>query len=202
MTAADYSHPIEGVILAGGQGNRLDGQDKGLIPLKGRPLVQWVIEALHPQVNGIVISANRNLERYRQFGYTVLPDEVEGFAGPLAGLSQAMKHTSRALILTVPCDTPFLPVDLAERLRLKLEAENADIAIPVVDGRTQHAIMLCQHHVANNLEQYIRRGCRKVAGWQQSLKTVEVPFETPFLNINTQEDLRQAEHIAKKKDAS
>jgi molybdopterin-guanine dinucleotide biosynthesis protein A len=196
MTAEDHSNSVDCVILAGGQGNRMDGQDKGLIQLKGRPLVEWVIEALQPQVSQILISANRNLERYQQLGYPVFTDETEGFAGPLAGLSQAMKHASGTLILAVPCDTPFLPRDLVARLQDSLLTNNADIAFPIVEGRTQHAIMLCQRRIADKLEEYIREGGRKVATWQQSMQTVEVPFETPFLNINTQEDLRQAEHLA------
>src|SRR5574342_218056 len=95
---------ITGVILAGGQGRRMGGVDKGLKLLRGRPMAQWVIERLEPQVDELLINANQNLETYERFGYRVIPDEVEGFAGPLAGLQRGLAEARHPLVATAPCD--------------------------------------------------------------------------------------------------
>ncbi|MDO9188930.1 MAG: molybdenum cofactor guanylyltransferase, partial [Sulfurimicrobium sp.] len=100
---------VTAIVLAGGRGQRMGEADKGLVLLHGKPLVSWVLERIAPQVDEVLISANRNLERYRELGYAVLPDEMPDFPGPLAGLHRAMAEASHPLWLSVPCDTPFLP---------------------------------------------------------------------------------------------
>lgn len=107
---------ITGVILAGGRGRRMGGVDKGLLELRGRPLAAWVAERLAPQVDELLVSANRNGERYAAIGYRVVGDRIPGFAGPLAGLHAALKVAAHQLVATVPCDSPFLPADLVLRL--------------------------------------------------------------------------------------
>src|SRR3982751_4442728 len=107
---------VTGVVLAGGQGSRMGGVDKGLQPFRGKPMAAHVLERLAPQVDEILINANRNAEAYAQFGHRVIADEVAGFAGPLAGFERGLAHASGALVVTVPCDSPFLPVDLVARL--------------------------------------------------------------------------------------
>jgi molybdopterin-guanine dinucleotide biosynthesis protein A len=109
----------------------MDGADKGLALLNGRPLVAWVLERIAPQVDELFISANRNLDQYRLFEHPVLPDTSPDFQGPLAGLLRAMAEAVHPLILSVPCDTPFLPDDLVGRLTEALEESSADIAITV-----------------------------------------------------------------------
>jgi molybdopterin-guanine dinucleotide biosynthesis protein A len=120
---------ITGVILAGGEGRRLGGVDKGLQELRGRPMVQWVLERLAPQVDTVLISANRNLQRYAAFGCPVLPDRIPDFAGPLAGLHAALTQAATPLVATVPCDSPFLPADLVARLHAALMADQAELAV-------------------------------------------------------------------------
>lgn len=195
MNLAINSTPhITAVILAGGQARRMGGEDKGLLLLNDRPLLSWVLERIEPQANEILISANRNLEQYAHFGYPVLSDSIPDFAGPLAGLLRAMQAAHNDLILTVPCDTPFLPNDLAQRLSDALIRESAQIAIPSAAGRTHHAVMLCQKNLAPDLEVYLASGERKVMEWQRRLKQVVVPFDEPeaFTNFNTPEDLTKA----------
>ena len=124
---------ITGLILAGGRARRMGGQDKGLIPLAGRPLIAWVIEALRPQVGSILISANRNQAAYAAFGYPVIGDEaggpdLTGFQGPLAGIAAAMTLAQTPWLLTLPCDTPLLPADLAARLAAALTAASCTSA--------------------------------------------------------------------------
>jgi len=120
---------ICGLVLAGGQGRRMGGVDKGLQPLRGRPLMQHVIDRLRPQVDSVLINANQNLERYAEFGCPVVPDRVGGFAGPLAGLDAGLHATDAPMIVTVPCDSPFLPHDLVARLATARGALDADVAV-------------------------------------------------------------------------
>jgi len=182
---------ISAVILAGGQAKRMGGADKGLALLNGRPLIAWVLERIAPQVDELFISANRNIDQYRIFGYPVLPDASTDFQGPLAGLLRAMAEAAHPLILSVPCDTPFLPYDLVERLTDALDASGADIAIPICDGQVHRAACLCQRSLLPGLENFLAQGGRRVGEWQSMLSRVEVPFddEQAFLNINTTDEL-------------
>lgn len=188
---------VSAVILAGGQAQRMGSEDKGLLSFKGKPLVAQVLARIKPQADEVLISANRNTEAYAQFGYPVLKDDIQGFAGPLAGLHRAMRQAAHPLILCVPCDTPFLPVDLVVRLRDALIAEGAEIAVPVAGEHMHPAVMLCRRKLAPDLESYLATGGRKVRQWQATRKQAIVRFEeiNAFLNINTPEQLRQAEAI-------
>ena len=126
---------ITGVILAGGRGSRMGGVDKGLQDLQGRPLVQWVLERLAPQVDSVLINANRNLPRYAGFGCPVLPDLIPDFAGPLAGLQAALAGAATPLVATVSCDSPLLPADLVRRLQEALAAADADLTVARAGNR-------------------------------------------------------------------
>ena len=104
---------VTGIVLAGGQGRRMGGVDKGLQPLHGKPLIAHVLARLAPQVDRVVINANQNLEAYACFGHRVVPDAIGGFAGPLAGLHAGLGAIEHELAVTVPCDSPFLPMHQA-----------------------------------------------------------------------------------------
>lgn len=187
---------ICGLVLAGGQGRRMGGVDKGLQSLRGRPMVEHVIERLRPQVGEVLINANQNLERYGAYGCPVVPDAVGGFAGPLAGLHAGMKTTRQPLILTVPCDSPFLPLDLAARLHAALEENQADIAVAKTHDQPHPVFALVRTAVLPHLEAFLARGERKIDLWYASLRVVEVPFddeEAAFSNINTPQDLARHE---------
>lgn len=168
--------------------------DKGLVLLDGRPLVSRVLERIAPQVDELLVSANRSLELYRALGFPVLCDEFPGFSGPLAGLHRAMQAAAHPLVLSVPCDTPFLPGDLAARLRAALEQAEADVAVPLAEGRAQPAVCLCRRDLAAGLADFLAAGGRRVGEWQHRLKRVEVSFGQAgdFLNINTPEQLDAA----------
>ena len=107
---------ITGIVLAGGLGRRMGGVDKGLVDFLGKPLVAHVIQRLNPQVDEILINANREIDRYAAFGHPVIQDDIEGFAGPLAGLHKGMREAKHPYVLTVPCDSPLLPMNLVGRL--------------------------------------------------------------------------------------
>lgn len=187
---------VTGIVLAGGQGRRMGGVDKGLQPLEGRPMVAWAIERLAPQVEAIVVNANQNLDAYRAFGYPVVSDAVGGFAGPLAGLHAGLQATRTALAVTVPCDSPFLPTDLVARLRSALEAGNAELAVAKTGDQPHPVFSLVQRRILPHLEAFLRSGGRKIDAWYASLEVVEVSFDDQaegFSNINTREDLARFE---------
>ena len=137
MTAG--SGPITGVVLAGGRGRRMGGVDKGLMPLAGRPAVAHVLDRLAPQVDRLLINANRNRAAYAAYGHPVIADRTGDFAGPLAGMAAALAVAETELVLTVPCDTPWLPADLAARLHAARARDAAAIAT-VADGATTHPV--------------------------------------------------------------
>ncbi len=172
----------------------MGGVDKGLQDLQGRPMVQWVLERLAPQVDSVLINANQNLPRYAEFGCPVLPDRIPDFAGPLAGLHAALAQAATPLIATVPCDSPFLPADLVRRLHAALVADKAELAVARAGGRVHRAFCLARRELLPKLDAFLAAGDRKVGLWHASLKVVEVDFDDEadaFDNINTPEDLAQ-----------
>lgn len=187
---------VTGVILAGGLGRRMGSVDKGLKLLRGRPMVQWIIERFAPQVDELLINANQNLENYARFGYRVIPDLVAGFAGPLAGLHRGLTEARFALVATVPCDSPFLPGDLVSRLKAELLAQAAEIAVARTGDQPHPVFCLCRRRVLSGLTDFLAAGGRKIDAWYADLKVAQVPFddEAPaFSNINTPEELREFE---------
>jgi molybdopterin-guanine dinucleotide biosynthesis protein A len=187
---------ISAIILSGGRATRMNGADKGLVELQQKPLIQHVIKRLAPQVDEILINANREIEQYQAFGYTVLLDEVEDFLGPLAGLSLGLQHANHDYVLTVPCDSPLLPLDLAKRLMTALLEHDADIAVASSDDNTHPVFSLCKKSVLPSLTAYLEQGERRVSTWQKSQKYIEVDFSDcneAFTNLNTLEDLAELE---------
>jgi len=187
---------ITGVVLAGGLGRRMGGTDKGLQELRGQPMVHWVIERLAPQVDELLINANQNSERYAAFGHRVVPDQIPGFAGPLAGLHAALATATHPLVATAPCDSPFLPADLISRLFSALTAANADLAVAKTFDQAHPVFCLCQRSVLPHLTEFLESGGRKVDRWYSTLNIVEVAFDDEadaFENINTHEELGRFE---------
>jgi len=186
-------HGVSGIVLAGGLGRRMGGVDKGLQLLHGRPMIAHVLARLAPQVDDIVINANQNLERYAAFGHRVVPDEIGGYAGPLAGLHAGLAAVSHPLAVTVPCDSPFLPSDLVARLQSDLGSN--DLAVAKTGEQPHPVFALVRRSVAENLRAFLASGGRKIDGWYASLKVVEVLFDDEadaFRNINTLDELGQA----------
>ncbi|MES2499206.1 MAG: molybdenum cofactor guanylyltransferase MobA [Pseudomonadota bacterium] len=187
---------ISCIILSGGRATRMGGVDKGLLRLQNQSLIQHVIKRLSPQVDEIFINANREIVQYQAFGYPVLQDSHADFIGPLAGFSLGLQHAKHDYVLTVPCDSPFLPMDLAQRLLAHLTQKNADIAIACSDGSVHPVLCLCKKTVLLTLNQYLASGERRVSTWQKSLAYTEVDFsDVPdaFINLNTFEDLAEVE---------
>ncbi len=186
---------ITGLILAGGRGMRMGGVDKGLQTLQGKPMIAHVLQRLQPQVDRIMINANQNHERYREFNFPVWSDEKNDYAGPLAGMQAGLIHCETAYMLTVPCDTPVLPTDLVTQLATALEKSTADIAVANTKqyDRIQRQPVFClmKKTVLTDLTAALERGVRKVDLWLAEKKLVDVVFddEAAFANINTLEEL-------------
>ena len=184
---------ITGIVLAGGQGRRMGGVDKGLQPLHGKPMVAAVIARLAPQVDEIIINANQNIQEYERFGHRVVPDAIGGFQGPLAGLHAGLGAVKHALVLTAPCDSPFLPLDLASRLKKGMG--ESDLAVAKTGDQPHPVFSLVRVSVLDHLSKFLSSGGRKIDAWYSTLKVVEVSFDDEadaFRNINTREELKQA----------
>ena len=184
--------PITGVILAGGLGRRMGGVDKGLVAFRGRPMVAQVIERLAPQVDEILINANRNTEQYAAFGYRVIADAIEGYAGPLAGLERGLAEARHDLVATAPCDSPFLPADLIDRLLGAMTNAAADLAVARTGDQPHPVFCLCKRGLHAHLRAYLGAGGRKIDAWYATLAVIEVAFDdqaAAFSNINTPEEL-------------
>ena len=186
---------ITGIVLAGGQGRRMGGVDKGWVELAGVPMIAHVLRRLAPQVDEILINANQNLERYRALGHPVFADTVGGFAGPLAGLHAGMTHAARELVVTVPCDSPFLPPDLVDRLHAALVADRVQLAVAKTFDQPHPVFALVRRDVLPGLAAFLEGGGRKIDAWYAALAVVEVAFDDEaqaFRNINTSDELAAA----------
>lgn len=190
---ADSSHPaITGLILAGGLGRRMGGVDKGLQCLDGCPLVAWAVQSLLPQVETLLINANRHAESYGIYGFPVVPDDIPDFAGPLAGLHAGLGRAETAWVVTVPCDSPFFPHDLVARLWQALVAANAEVAVACTEGHRHPVFCLCHTGLRDDLGAYLAAGGRRMGEWCQGKRLVLVDFDdqvAAFRNLNTPEDL-------------
>ena len=187
---------ITGVVLAGGLGRRMGRVDKGLQRLQGRPMVRWVVDRLAPQVDQLLINANQHHDQYAEFGYPVIADRVPDFSGPLAGLHVALSVAEHERVVTVPCDSPFLPTDLVFRLEAALTAADAQLAVARTFEQVHPVFCLCRRDVLPHLTDFLAAGERQFHRWYAALKVVEVPFDDEaeaFANINTPEDLAACE---------
>ena len=203
-------HPSEitAVILAGGRGSRMGGVDKGLQNFNGTPLALHALLRLQMQEGGLVggqmVNANRNLAAYEAFGVPVWPDTLDGYAGPLAGFMTGLERCETPYLLTVPCDTPLFPLDLAQRLAQAFEDETTEIAMAGAleeDGqlRPQPVFCLIRVELMESLLVFTQAGGRKIDRWTDQHRTVIVPFDRPgddpkaFFNTNTLAELHALE---------
>ncbi len=187
---------ISGGILAGGAGRRVGGRDKGWLMLAHRPLVMHVLTRLAPQVDELLISANRHLPDYRALPVArVLEDEVPDHPGPLHGILRLLQAASHPMLLIVPCDGPQLPLDLGRRLRQALRDTNADIAVAHDGKRLQPLFALLRSTEVASLRDAYAQGQRSMRDYLAQRNTVSVDFSDQpgaFVNLNTPTDFTQS----------
>lgn len=200
---------VTGLLLAGGQGTRLGCVDKGLQAWRGRALAQQVLARLAPQVEALLVNCNRNQAAYVAFGYPLVSDLAAGFPGPLAGLQAGLQACRTPYLLTVPCDAPFVPMDLVARLlaAVQAQAESASpgtsvpqvaVAVQQQAGETVWQPVFALYHcsVRASLEAFLQQGMQQVRRWQKSLPHVLVDFSDQpqaFTNLNTPEEWAASE---------
>ncbi|CAH1385275.1 molybdenum cofactor guanylyltransferase MobA [Candidatus Nitrotoga sp. M5] len=205
MSQVKFETPLEAtqpaitsVILAGGLGTRIGGA-KGLQPLHGRALIDWVLDSVSRQSEEIFINANGVPDAYMCFGYPVIADETPDWPGPLAGLQSALRLARHDWVASVPCDTPFLPDDLIARLYKAVSSTvTMEASVAVVAGKRQPTIALYRKNVLPKLDAYLNSGGRKVNSWLETLHLSEVVIDDAiaFTNINTLDDLAHASQIS------
>ena len=189
-----------GVILAGGLASRMGGGDKGLLPLGGATILGHVIDRLSPQVAGLALNANGDPGRFALFGLPVLPDSIGGYAGPLAGVLAGLDWAAEQgadHIVTAAADTPFFPADLVPQLVLAAETQGKPIALARTENGRHPTFGLWPVALADDLREALNDGVRKVVQWTDRHGTAMADFPSdrfdPFFNVNTPEDLLQAE---------
>jgi len=193
---------ITGLILAGGRAQRMGGIDKGLVPFMGKPLIEQAIARLSPQVTTILINANRNHDRYAEYGHAVIADHHPDFAGPLAGFAAGLEHCKTEYLLSVPCDSPVFPLDLSERLLEEMISTQSDLVYASsldTSGAswTQPVFCLMRRTVQQSLQAFLDQGGRKIDRWFEALPSSTVVFadDAAFANTNTPEELQALEQV-------
>ena len=189
---------ITGLVLAGGRGRRLGGQDKGLLPLGQRPAVTWLLQALAPQTDALLISANRHLEQYRAFGYPVIADNSGDYAGPLAGLLAGLEHCRTDYLLSAPCDAPLLAPDYARRMLAALQEAGARLSVAHDGARLQPVHLLLHRDLAAELRAALQAGERTTRDWVLARQPALADFSNhreQFCNMNTPEEQAQLEAL-------
>jgi molybdopterin-guanine dinucleotide biosynthesis protein A len=204
-----------GLLLAGGQSRRMSDAfaagrgDKGLLHLSGKPMLGHVIERLAPQAGRLVINANGDPARFASFNLPVIPDTIEGYAGPLAGILAGLRWSivnapDATHVVSVSTDAPFLPADLVTKLQQGLATASGSIALAQSGGELHPVIGLWPVALADDLEQALRAGTRKVLAWTDRHGTIPVEFPftylkgrsvDPFFNANTPEELAEARQL-------
>ena len=198
MSDINISDNITGLILAGGQARRMGGTDKGLIQLAEKTMIHYVIDALHPQVNNILINANRNQNAYEKYGFSVIQDKIDNFQGPLAGMACGLEHCDTDYLVTVPCDGPFLPSHYVETLYNAAVQKSSNISVAHDGVRLQPVYALIHRSLLPDLLTYLASGERKIDRWYDKHHYAIADFssnQNMFTNINTPEDLKNAGNL-------
>ena len=195
-----HADQITGLILAGGRAQRMGGIDKGLISFHDKPLIESTIARLQNQVGSIIINANRNITKYATYGHPVIMDETPDFSGPLAGFLVGLKICKTPLLLTSPCDSPLLPIDLASHLAREMVAGDYQLVYASSkepDGKVwaQPVFCLMRADLQECLETFLQKGDLKIDRWFKELHSSTVVFDDAqaFANVNTPEELKTLE---------
>lgn len=199
MNTQNKQTNICAMILAGGKASRMGYKNKGLQKLNARPLIEHIIKRLEPQVNELIISANQDIEAYSHYVETILPDKEQTYPGPMAGICSGLAHINKTqsnsdYLLVVPCDGPFLPLDLASRLYFSLQKSNQQLAC-VHDGQYKQPTYLLAHkNLLASAEQFLAQDKHKLGQWLKENQADLVDFSDQaqaFTNINSLQQLQE-----------
>lgn len=196
------SNGITAVILAGGMATRMNGKDKGLVDLADRPMIEYVIQAVAPQVSEVLINANRSLEAYEGYNLRVIQDATNDYAGPLAGIAAGIEAATTDLILSVPCDGPWVPKDLVSRLQQKLEDSPSNVCVAHDGERMQPVFALFRKEALADIQSYLDGGDRKLQLWVKQQEPAIADFSDhpeAFINVNTPEEKVRVEELLLKR---
>lgn len=186
---------VTGVVLAGGLARRMNNQDKGLVVYNNRPMISYALDAISKVASPVLINANRNIEKYKQFGFDVISDQTDTFDGPLAGIYSAMLHSKTDKLIIMPCDSPLIKADHLTQILTALH-DDLDIAV-AFDGTRMHPVFLAlRKSLQASLNEYLQAGNRKIDLWLQQHRLETVDFSQSaevFLNINTLAELKDLE---------
>ena len=207
-----HSPLVSAIILAGGNATRMNGANKGLVKLYNTPLIRFVLEKINPQVDELLISANRDLATFAVFGHPILADVIKAengdLIGPLAGLHAGLSNARHDYVFCSPCDMPNLPLTLVSRLMAQLQLANAEIAVVKTNDDVIPVLCLCRKSVLSSLTAYINQGGRRVSTWQKSCAYIEADLSDTFTynakgevadqggdfsNLNTMQDIENYE---------
>ena len=191
---------VTGIVLAGGRARRWNGEDKGLITVAGKPMIEHVLDTLVPQCDDIIISANRNLSAYAEYGWPVVQDQLSDFPGPLAGLAAGMQVARNAWVVLTPCDTPLIGKDLVDRLWRALAVQGDKLAAAHDGQRSQPAFALVHRSLLADLQDYLADGERKIEPWFERQRRVYADFSDcpeSFINVNSAADRAELEALIK-----
>ena len=187
---------ISAIILAGGQAKRMGGRDKALVRFRSRPMIDWIVKTLSPQVKSVMINASRNFEQYRRFCNNLFSDKLNGFQGPLAGFQVGISHSETPFLATVPCDSPGLPENLIERLSAPLTDPRIDLTVVSINSRLQPVFSILRKDLRLSLDNFLESGERKIDRWYSTLNIETVDFTEQidaFVNFNTVEEIKKSE---------
>ncbi|QWD72797.1 molybdenum cofactor guanylyltransferase [Polynucleobacter sp. MG-5-Ahmo-C2] len=194
---------ITGLILAGGRAQRMGGVDKGLISFHNKPLIESTIAQLKNQVGPILINANRNITKYAGYGHPVIMDETPDFSGPLAGFSAGLKVCKTTYLLTTPCDSPLLPIDLGTKLAAEMNRGDFQLVYASSsesDGKVwaQPVFCLMRSNLQESLKTFLQKGDLKIDRWFKEIRSSTVVFNDAqaFANVNTPEELKALEEAS------
>lgn len=192
MITSPAKEDITAVVLAGGQGRRVDEQDKGLLEYAGRRMVEYALDSLSKQTQDILIVANRNIEAYESYGYPVVSDRIKGFLGPLAGIDAAFSVTGSSYLLCVPCDSPFIPDDLMQRF-IDAATGNNPIIVASDSQRLHPVISLVHRSVWPDIEKRLNERQLRLMNWIEAAGYDVADFSAnpgTLKNLNTFEQLK------------
>jgi len=183
---------ITGMVLAGGLARRFNAEDKGLITLRGKPLVSYALDVLSRVTDPVVINANRNQSVYAKLGYPVIADLDQSFSGPLAGVLSVMRQADTEFVLSVPCDCPLMKEWVLRKMIDSQHEQQADCCIPFDGERVHPVFLLIRTDLQDDLAAYLQSGERKIDRWLEQHQLVKADCSDDpdsFLNVNTPEQL-------------